>query len=261
MAGADSTETVLFETCGKIGIVSINRPHRRNALDAHTCRLLREAVNRLECDQELAVGVIRGNGAVFCSGMDLQAFVDGEAEEILFGEGHFGGLVSRARTKPLIAAVQGAAIAGGFELMLACDLAVSTETCQFGLPEAKRGLVAGAGGAFRLGEVLPRAIASEILLTGELFDAARAYQLGLVNRVVPEIKLTEVAMDLAETVARNAPLSIRASLALLKAPNEQGQERLWELNDKLLGSLIESNDATEGAVAFTSKRRPIWRGN
>lgn len=261
MAAVDSADTVLFETCGKIAVISINRPDRRNAIDAHTCRLLRIAVNRLEGEQELAVGVIRGNGAVFCSGMDLRAFVDGEAAEILFGEGHFGGLVSQARTKPVIAAVQGAAIAGGFELMLACDLVVSTESCRFGLPEVKRGLVAGGGGAFRLGEVLPRAIASEILLTGELFDAARAYQLGLVNRVVADSELTEVAMGLADTIARNAPLSIRASLALLKAPNEQRQEDLWALNDRLLRRLIRSNDATEGAVAFTSKREPIWRGN
>ncbi|TIO05671.1 MAG: crotonase, partial [Mesorhizobium sp.] len=174
-------DSVLFETRDDIAIISINRPQRRNAIDARTSASLRQAINRFENEDALAVGILRGKGPVFCSGMDLQAFLDGEAEEILFGDGRLGGLVSRARQKPLIAAVHGVAVAGGFELMLACDLAVAAETCKFGLPEAKRGLVAGAGGAFRLGERLPPALANEILLTGNLFEAPRAYEIGLVN--------------------------------------------------------------------------------
>lgn len=239
----------------------MNRPDRRNAIDARTSQHLRIAVDRFEKDDDLVAGVLRGEGPIFCSGMDLKAFAEGEAEEILFGEGHLGGFVSRARTKPLIAAVQGAAIAGGFELMLACDLVVATKNCQFGLPEAKRGLVAGAGGALRLGEMLPPAIAKEILLTGSLFDASRAYQLGLVNRLVAEAELFDAVIGLANTIAQNAPLSVRSSLALVKAESEQARAPLWKMNDALLRRAIESNDALEGAAAFAGKRNPIWRGD
>lgn len=256
-----SNEPVSFETRDNIAIIAINRPDRRNAIDERTSPQLRIAVDRFESDDHLAVGILRGEGPVFCSGMDLQAFVDGEAEEILFGDGHLGGLVSRARTKPVLAAVQGAAIAGGFELMLACDLVVSTENCKFGLPEAKRGLVAGAGGALRLGEMLPPVLANEILLTGLLFEAPRAYQLGLVNRLVPEHFLLEAAMSLADSIAQNAPLSVRASLALVKAQSEKARNSLWTLNDELLRELMRSNDALEGATAYKAKRRPIWRGD
>ncbi|RWG00843.1 enoyl-CoA hydratase-related protein [Mesorhizobium sp.] len=253
-------EAVLFETRGNIAVISINRPQRRNAIDSRTTHCLRTAINRFETEDALAVGIIRGEGPVFCSGMDLQAFLDGKAEEILFGDGRLGGLVSRARQKPLIAAVHGVAVGGGFELMLACDLVVAAETCRFALPEAKRGLVAGAGGAFRLGERLPPALANEILLTAEPFGAARAYQLGLVNRVVPESGLLESALDLAEMIARNAPLSLRASLALSNAAGEAARERLWRLNDSLLRGLLASADAAEGAAAFTQKRGPDWQG-
>lgn len=260
MHAINSSEPVLFEARGNVAVISLNRPDRRNALDARTCRLLGNAVNRLETDSSFAVGIIRGNGPVFCSGMDLRAFADGEAEDILFGEGRLGGFVSRDRAKPLIAAVHGAAVAGGFELVLACDLAVATGNCRFGLPEAKRGLVAGAGGAFRLGRILPPAITNEILLTGGLFDASRAHQLGLVNRIVHDAGLMEASMELAGTIADNAPLSIQASLTLAKAASRDRERHLWELNDKLLRGLIESDDATEGATAFSDKRKPVWRG-
>ncbi|MER8868143.1 enoyl-CoA hydratase-related protein [Mesorhizobium sp. M0751] len=255
-----SSEPVLFEARGNVAVISLNRPDRRNAVDANTCQLLRGAVNQLESDAGLAVGVLRGNGPVFCSGMDLRAFVNGQAEQILFGEGRFGGFVSRQRTKPLIAAVHGAAVAGGFELMLACDLVVSAEGCLFGLPEAKRGLVAGGGGAIRLGEILPPAIANEILLTGEIFDAKRALGLGLVNRMTTESNLIEAAMILAQAIGRNAPLSIQNGLTLAKAAR-RNQQDLWALNDKVLRDMIASRDAAEGAIAFSEKRSPIWRGN
>lgn len=253
-------EPVLFETRGNIAVISINRAQRRNAIDGLTTRCLRAAINRFEGDGGLVVGIIRGEGPVFCSGMDLLAFGRGEAEEILFGEGGLGGLVSRVRQKPLVAAVHGAAVAGGFELMLACDLVVAADTCRFGLPEAKRGLVAGAGGALRLAERLSPALANEILLTGDLFGTARAYEMGLVNRVVPEPGLLESALSLAATIAANAPLSLRASLALSKAAGEVAREGLWPLNDRLLRGLIASADAVEGAAAFTERRRPVWQG-
>lgn len=253
-------EPVLLDIRDSIAVISLNRPTRRNALDAQMSRALRGAIEAIEADAAVKVGIFRGEGPAFCSGMDLQAFLDGEAEEILFGEGHLGGLVSRVRTKPLIAAVHGVAVAGGFELMLACDLVIAAETCRFGLPEARRGLVAGAGGAFRLGEMLPPVLANEILLTGDLFSAQRAYELGLVNRVVPERNLFEASLVMARAIAQNAPLSLRASLELSRAAVEVGRTQCWSLNDELLRNLIASKDAAEGAAAFTEKRAPVWRG-
>jgi enoyl-CoA hydratase len=250
-----------FETRGPVALITLNRPGRRNAVDAATTRALRAALERLEADDELAVGILRGHGPVFSAGMDLRAFVDGEADEILFGPGRFGGFVSHARKKPLIAAVHGAALAGGFELMLACDLVVAAEGCRFGLPEAGLGLVAGAGGAFRVAARLPRAIANEIVLGGALFDTERALQFGLVNRVVPEEELLEAALVLAERLAANAPLSLQAGRALVEAGSAGGREEdLWRLNDEWLRRCIASEDAREGAIAFAEKRPPVWRG-
>lgn len=252
-------ETVLFRTDGPVAVVTLNRPSQRNAIDAATCRGLRAAFDRIEADPEIRIAVLEGAGPVFCAGMDLKAFVTGEADEILFGPGRFGGLVSRTRSKPVIAAVQGAALAGGFELMLACDMVVAARGTVFGLPEARRGLVAGGGGAFRVGQVLPKAIANEILLTGAPFDADRAAALGLVNRVVEGAPLAS-ALDLARQIAANAPLSLGASLQLARAADEAGAEALWAQNDRLLRHLIASHDAEEGARAFAEKRPARWTG-
>ncbi len=255
-----SDQPVLVEKRRDITLISLNRPERRNAVDGKLSRALREAFDHFDADPSASVAVIKGQGAAFCSGMDLKAFLDGEADDILFGEGRLGGLVSRNLTKPLVAAVHGVAVAGGFELMLACDLVVSADTCRFGLPEAKRGLVAGAGGAFRLGEILPPVIAAEILLTGELFGAQRAYELGLVNRIVPESEVLETALMIARAIALNAPMSRKASLDLARASLATGRSLRWAMNDDLLKTLIASEDAVEGAAAFNEKRLPVWRG-
>lgn len=253
-------DKVLFEKQGNVALISINRPDQRNAIDAEACSQLRTAVDLLEKDDTLQVGVIQGLGKVFCAGMDLKAFTTGEAEEILFGPGRLGGFVSRTRRKPVVAAVQGAALAGGFELMLACDLVIATDTTIFGLPESKRGLVAGAGGAFRVGQLLPKAIANEILLTGDPITAQRALELGLVNKLVEEPDLLSSAIALAKGIAKNAPLSIRYSLKLAGYHSSLNEDAFWNLNDQFLRKVIESEDATEGAKAFAEKRAPVWTG-
>jgi len=251
---------VLFEVRDRIAIITLNRPERRNAVDTALTDALSAAIERLETDADLSVGILRGNGPVFCAGMDLGAFLDGQAERILFGPGGFAGLAKRRRKKPLIAAVHGAALAGGFELMLACDLVVSSPECRFGLPETRLGLMAGGGGALRLAQSLPRAVADEILLLGDTFGAERAQALGLINRIVPAADLDSAALELAAGVAANAPAALAASLAMVDAVVRDVDGASWALSDVLLRTLITGEDAREGALAFTEKRKPVWSG-
>lgn len=250
---------VLLDRQGAIAIVTLNRPDQRNAMDAATTAALRTVFDQIEGDDSLRVTILAATGPVFCAGMDLKAFLTGEAEEILFGPGRFGGFVSRKRKKPVIACVQGAALAGGFELVLACDLVVATENAVFGLPESRLGLVAGAGGAFRVGQRLPPVIANEIVLLGGRFDAAQAQVWGLVNRVTKGDPMPQ-ALELAARIAANAPLSVAASLGLAGASADAGLDLLWSENDRQLRHLIATEDAREGARAFAEKRDPDWRG-
>lgn len=250
---------VLFDRDGSVAVVTLNRPQQRNAIDAETCTLLRRVFEEIEQDDCLHVTILAAKGPIFCAGMDLKAFVNGEAADILFGDGHLGGFVSRNRAKPVIAAVQGSALAGGFEIVLACDLVVASRNATFGLPEVKRGLVAGAGGAFRLGQLLPRVVANEMLLTGEPIGADRALGLGLVNRLTNSDPMAE-ALALARSVARNAPLSISASLILARSAAAAVAEACWSENDRQLKLLVASQDAEEGARAFAEKRHPVWTG-
>lgn len=226
---------VLTEVDGVVAIVTLNRSDQRNAIDAETGSLLRAAFDAVERDDAVRVAILRGAGPVFCAGMDLKAFARGEAEAILFAEGGLGGFVKRARRKPVIASVGGSALAGGFELALACDLIVAGEAAVFGLPESRRGLVAGDGGAIRLGHRLPRAIANEIVLTGAPITAARAAALGLVNRVT-QGDPDPVARELARTIAENAPLSLFSSLALVGFAETLHNQECWSRNDPALGS-------------------------
>lgn len=251
---------VLVEKQDHIATITLNRPKQRNAINAALCSRLRSAIDDVENDPDIRVAILCGNGSVFCAGMDLQAFSDGDSEEILFGKDRLGGLVSRQRSKPLIASVQGAALAGGFELVLACDMVVAAEGAVFGLPESKIGLIAGAGGVIRICDHLPKAVAHEMLLTGAPITAATAMDHGLVNSVVSGDELMFKTLDLAQRVAACAPLSVTTSLQLAAQTRHARESSLWLENDLALRQILDTADAKEGSLAFLNKRAPIWSG-
>lgn len=252
---------VQFETDGHVAQLILDRADKRNAVDAEMTRQMRSALARFEADDELRVAILCGRGSVFCAGMDLAAFASGEGEEIVRGAGRFAGFVAAERSKPVIAAVQGAALAGGLELLLACDLAIAAEGAVFGLPEAKRGLIAGAGGAFRLTRRLPHVIANEALLTGEPITCQTALAHGLLNAVVPVDELMPTALAMARKIAANAPLSVRYSRAISKQSCDGNEIAEWEMSDRLWPEVASSDDAHEGAMAFVEKRAPDWKGS
>ncbi|MGH9017903.1 MAG: enoyl-CoA hydratase-related protein, partial [Acidimicrobiales bacterium] len=193
-------------------------------------------------------------------GMDLKAFASGEGASIMGSPGGFAGITQRKFSKPIIAAVNGAALAGGCEIMLACDLVVAADHATFGIPEVKRGLLAGAGGLLRLPKRLPLAIALELALTGDPVDAERALALGLVNRIVPAARLMDEALTLADTIAENAPLAVRWTKKVIMEATSVGDHEGWELNNEAVGVVFTSADAMEGPVAFAEKRKPRWQG-
>lgn len=254
------TDCVQIEVTGGVAQVTLNRPERRNAIDPEMTLALRAAFDRIEADPTTRVSVLCGAGPVFCAGMDLKSFLAGNAEAILYGPHGFAGFVARTRRKPVIAAVTGAALAGGFEIMLACDMVVAGESAIFGLPEAKLGLVAGGGGAIRLARRIPRVLANELLLSAKTYSAAEMRDWGLLNRVVPDAEVLAAAQDLARAVAANAPLSIEASLALSDRAFAAEETALWQANDAALQRLSDSADVTEGIGAFFEKRPPEWKG-
>ena len=208
-----------------------------------------------------AMVVLTGAGdKAFSAGMDLKAFASGEGASIMGGSGGFGGITQRHFPKPIIAAVNGAALAGGCEIMLSCDLVVAADHATFGIPEAKRGLVAGAGGLIRLPKRLPMAVALELALTGDPIDAPRALALGLVNRIVPAARLMDEALALAAVIAENAPLAVRWSKYVMVRAAGVSEEEGWKLNAEAVGVVFSSADAMEGPVAFAEKRKPNWQG-
>lgn len=251
-------DEVLRERRGHVEVLTLNRPEARNAINRATALALSDALDAAESDPEVWVVVLTGAGdKAFSAGMDLKAFAAGE---VPITEKGFGGITRRDFPKPLVAAVNGAALAGGFEIMLSCDLVVAAEHARFGIPEASRGLIAGAGGLIRLPRRVPLAVAYEMALTADPIDAARAYDLGLVNRVVPGDQVLEAAIALAERIAKNAPLAVRASKSVMRQSLDLGEEAAWEVNDESFGAIGRSADALEGAVAFAEKREPVWRG-
>jgi enoyl-CoA hydratase len=252
---------VLRERRGHIEILTINRPEARNAVNGAVTRQFTAAFDELEADDDCWVVIVTGAGdKAFCAGMDLKAFVSGEAAEIMGAKGGFGGIAQREFPKPLIAAVNGAALAGGCEIMLSCDLVVAVEEAKFGIPEVKRGLMAAAGGLIRLPKRIPPAIALELALTGDPIDAQRALAIGLVNRVVPAGSLMDGAMTLATTIADNAPLAVRTSKRVMKEAGELPEAQAWAINNAATPAVFGSADANEGAVAFAEKRKPNWSG-
>jgi len=252
------SDEVLVERRGAVQVIVINRPQARNALNLAVATGIRDAVDELDADGELRAGVLTGAGGTFSAGMDLKAFLTGELPSFP-GRG-LCGITETPPRKPLIGAAEGWALAGGFELLLACDLVVAGASARFGVPEVKRSLVAGAGGALLLAQRIPRAIALEMLLTGEPIDAARAAEVGLVNRVVDEGKATDTAVELAASIAANGPLALIATKEIATGGGDWAGAEKWEKANVLMAPVFGSQDAQEGARAFAEKRSPVWKG-
>ena len=252
------SDEVLVERRGGVQVITINRPAAKNAISAAVARGIAAAVVELDEDDQLRVGVLTGAEGTFSSGMDLKGFLTGELP-IVEGRG-LGGITEAPPRKPLIAAVEGWALAGGFELLLACDLVVAGESARFGVPEVKRGLVAGAGAAFLLARRVPQAVALELLLTGDPFTAARAAELGLVNRVVPDGSALEAAVELAEKIAANGPLAVAVTKQIARSTFDWTIAEGWKAQGELMAPVFTSEDAIEGATAFAEKRPPVWKG-
>jgi enoyl-CoA hydratase len=249
---------VLTEDRDGVLVITINRPEARNAINGDVARGIASALDRLDGEEGLRVGVLTGSGGFFSSGMDLKGFLSGDVP-VIEGRG-LGGLTEKPPRKPLVAAVEGYAVAGGFELVLACDLAVAAEDARLGVPEVKRALVAGAGAAIHLPQRIPPAIAMEMLLTGEPITAARAAELGLVNRVVPSGTALDAAVALAGEVAANGPLAVAVTKEIASSAPDWRFEERWARQAELMGPVFVSEDAQEGARAFAEKRTPVWKG-
>ncbi len=252
-----ATDEVLTEVKDGVLIVTINRPEAKNAMNKAAAERIAAAMDRLDAEDDLRVGILTGAGGTFCSGMDLKGFLRGESPSIE-GRG-FGGVVQAPPKKPLIAAVEGYALAGGLELMIACDLVVANAGAKFGIPEAKRGLVAAAGGVMMLPDQIPERIAMELALTGDFIDAGRAYELGLINSVTDGAAL-DGALELAGRIAANGPLAVRVSKQVLKESRGWAMEDRYSNQGKLIAPVFVSEDAREGAAAFAEKRAPNWKG-
>lgn len=253
-------ELVRFETEDEhVAVITIDRPDARNAISPEVTAALETAIDRVEDTPELRVAVLTSTPPVFCAGADLKTIRDGRRLELSTERGGFAGLVRRARTKPLIAAVDGPALAGGTEIVLSCDLVVASEAARFGLPEVKRGLVAAAGGLFRLPRKLPANLAMEHVLTGEPIPVETAARYGLVNRVCEPGEARETALELAAAIAANAPIAVRESRRVM-IESGPGDDRGWELSRAAAGVAAESEDVQEGIAAFLEKRAPVWRG-
>jgi enoyl-CoA hydratase/carnithine racemase len=249
---------VLRERRGHVEVLTINRPEARNAINRATALALSEALDDCETNDDIWVVVLTGaDNKAFSAGMDLKGFAAGEFPATEKG---FGGLTKRDFPKPIIAAVNGSAFAGGLELVISCDMVIAADHAKFGIPEAQRGLIAGAGGLIRLPKLIPLAVAYEMALTADPIDAARAYELGLVNRVVPGDEVLDVAIALAERIATNAPLAVRTSKSVMKQALELNENDAWTVNDDAMGMIMRTADALEGAIAFAEKRAPDWQG-
>ncbi len=251
------TQEVLTEVEDGVLIVTINRPEAKNAMTKAAAEGIAAAMDRLDADDDLRVGILTGTGGTFCSGMDLKGFLRGESP-IVEGRG-FGGVVQAPPSKPLIAAVEGYALAGGLELMIACDLVVASAAAKFGIPEVKRGLVAAAGGVMMLPDQIPERIAMEMALTGEFIDATRAYELGLINEVTQGSAL-HAAKALAAKIAANGPLAVRVSKQIIRESRGWAMEERYAKQAQLIAPVFVSEDAREGAAAFAEKRAPNWKG-
>ncbi|MFN2287334.1 MAG: crotonase/enoyl-CoA hydratase family protein [Chromatocurvus sp.] len=252
------TDEVLTSAAGGILTITLNRPEAKNAANRALAEGVAAAMDQLQADDSLRVAILTGAGGTFCSGMDLKAFVTGELP-VVEGRG-FAGIVEYLASKPIIAAVEGYALAGGFEVAISCDLIVAADNAKFGIPEVKRGLAAAAGGLVRLPKQIPPRIAMELALTGEFISAERAYELGLINRVVEPGTALEQAIALARTVAANGPLAVAASKRVVALAQDWTRENMFEKQNDITRPVFTSEDAIEGATAFAEKRAPNWKG-
>ncbi len=259
MTTADtSASAVIAERRDGVLVITLNRPHSRNAVDSAIAGGVAAALDELDADSDLQVGIITGAGGFFCAGMDLKAFVRGESPRSS-GRG-FAGICQRPPDKPIIAAVEGFALAGGLEIALACDLIVAARGARLGIPETKRGLAAAAGGLLRLPKRIPYHVAMQMALTGEPITAERAYEVGLVVELCEPGSALETALRLAGTIAANGPLAVRASKQIIRSAIDWEESEAWRRQGELTGPVFSSEDAREGALAFAEKRPPVWRG-
>lgn len=241
-----------------VAVITINRPEARNAIDRETALAVEAAAQQVNDDPEVRCAVITGAGGNFCAGMDLKAFLRGEV--VRLPNTGFAGMTQSELKKPFIAAVEGYALAGGFEIMLACDMIVASSAAKFGLTEVKRGLVANAGGLVRLPRQMPIKLATEFVLTGDIYPVERLADAGLVNRVVPEGEALAEALKLAQTIAANGPMAVAVSRRVLKESLEWSEAELFDRQFAITAAVFESEDAREGASAFAEKRKPVWKG-
>ena len=251
------TAPLLVEVRDNVQIMTLNRPEARNAATLEMSEAMVAALDALDANPQLQVGIITGAGGTFCAGMDLKGFLQGKRPSVS-GRG-FCGVTMKPPRKPLIAAVEGYALAGGFEVVLACDLIVASREAKFGLPEVKRGLAASAGGLLRLPKRLPYHIAMECILTGDMFSAERAASLGLVNRLTDAGGALDAALALAQAIAANGPLALAASKQVASESGEWSRADMWDRQSVITTPVFESQDAREGAAAFAEKRKPVWK--
>ncbi len=258
-------DIVEYRTDGRVAVITLNRPEARNAVNGDVAAGLEAAVDRMEADELVWVGILTANTdgherPVFCAGADLKAINSGDAGALNTERGGFAGFVYRERTKPIIAAVDGLATAGGCEIVLAADMVVATERSAFGLAEVKRNLIAGAGGLFRLPRAIGQAAAMEAILTGEPIPAERAHQLGLINRLVPAGGAMDAAQQLADQICACAPLAVWASRRVVLASAWADDDTLKKMTNQAFGEVLTSEDTKEGLTAFIEKRPPNWSG-
>jgi enoyl-CoA hydratase/carnithine racemase len=254
----EDTSAVLTERRDGVLLITLNRPDARNAVNGALARGIAAALDDLDASEDVSVGVLTGAGKGFSSGMDLKAFTTGERPWV--DDRGFAGITRRAAEKPLIAAIEGFAVAGGFEIALSCDLIVAARDARIGIPEAKRGLVAAAGALIRLPKRIPYHVAMELALTGDPISAERAHELGIVNRVTEPGGAVDAALELAAQIARNGPLALAASKKIVASALDWDEAEAWQKQGELTGPVFASEDAREGAVAFAEKRDPVWRG-
>ncbi|MFM7755526.1 MAG: crotonase/enoyl-CoA hydratase family protein [Actinomycetota bacterium] len=263
---SDSANSIVtYSTEGRVGIITLNRPDARNAINGDVARGVEAAIDQLEADDDVWVGILTANTAgqerpVFCAGADLKAINSGQAGDLNTKKGGFAGFVYRERRKPVIVAVDGLATAGGCEIVLAADLVIATTRSAFGLAEVKRNLIAGAGGLFRLPRAIGQAAAMEAILTGEPIPAQRAYELGLVSRLVEPGTAMDEARRLATQITASAPLAVYASRQVVLAAAHESDDELKKLTNSLFASVMASEDTKEGLTAFIEKRAPQWKG-